>query len=141
MSRKPKLPELDLRDRLLLTKLVRFAVLDANHVAEHYGLSPGARSRRFELLRKQGFVVARGWLEPLRVYVPTSLAVVALGLGHKPEPMYEQIAAHHLAIVDLADVLLSEDPLAGWRTERELRIDRLREEPYSYGRRNVHRPD
>jgi hypothetical protein len=142
MAGNNKIPELHPHDRWIVEDLVRFGVLETVHFARRYGLPLDRTPPRLARLCRDGFAkLNRRWLYPTQIYFPTPLAVAALGFERKPEKPFPQLVAHHLAVADLADLLLEDDPMAGWRTELELRIDRQREARFDWGRRNTHVPD
>jgi hypothetical protein len=142
MARANKIPDLHPRDRWIVEDIVRFGVLATKHLAWRYGVRLDRTPPRLAQLCRDGFVkLNRRWLHPVDIYFPTPLAIEALEFERRPDPPYPQLVSHHLAVADLHDLLLEDDPMAGWRTELELRIDRQREAPYDWGRRNAHVPD
>jgi hypothetical protein len=141
-TRKASMPELNERDRWIVVELIRFGVLEEEHLARRYELKPASWRRRMSHLCQQGFVKAnKHWLHPTRIFLPAPLAYDATGLRKPPYRLFPQQLAHHLAVADLADRLLEEDRTAGWLTENELRINRRQEDPFYSGRRNAHVPD
>jgi hypothetical protein len=113
--------ELDPQDLVVLRDLVRFGVLAADQIARRYG-HPSLAAIRIPILRDGRVILKwRDTLDGAHVYSPTSLGKHLCGVEVDRLTTNERHLAHDVAVVDLADYLLSHNPDLEWATERELR--------------------
>jgi hypothetical protein len=145
MPRLITLRDLHPLDILVLRDLVRFGVLADDQIERRYRDFSLAQAR-LELLISGGFV--EQWsplIQRTTVYSATGVGAHTARCGLRPtRPSLEHLR-HDIAVVDLADYLLAQDPEADWRTEREVgrvlrggdRLTRGRGLPKGFG----HRPD
>jgi hypothetical protein len=108
-------------DILVLRDLVRFGVLADDQIQRRYG-DTASSTDRLPLLETAGLVnKPRGDVVQGAVIYTASrygTAVARCGLGWRI-PL-EGHLAHDIAVVDLADYLLDQEPAADWKTEREV---------------------
>jgi hypothetical protein len=108
-------------DILVLRDLVRFGVLADDQIERRYG-DATLTANRLALLEAGAFInkprpnVIQGTV----IYTASQYgtAIARCGLGWRT-PL-EGHLAHDVAVVDLADYLLRQDPRADWKTEREV---------------------
>jgi hypothetical protein len=107
-------------DRAALRDVARFGLLGAAHLgAWHFG---AATSSRLEALIQRGYLrVVRPRYAGRVVYLTTAAGVRAAGGDLRLAPFVPALATHHLAVADVAAVLLHQYPGSSWITERELR--------------------
>lgn len=120
MAASVTLTDLNELDVAVLRDLVRFGTFTSDQIARRYG-DPLLSASRLELLRRGGFVeLWPGLVEDVAVYFGSRLGtrVSKLGLRYTQPSLVH--LRHNLAVVDLADYLLEQDPDADWRTERQL---------------------
>jgi hypothetical protein len=139
------LKELDPHDFIVLRDLVRFGVLANDQIDRRYGDADLASTRLQRLI--DGGLVA-GWsplIKDTAVYsvTPAGARTVRSEL-RATRPSLEHLR-HDIAVVDLADYLLTHEPGAEWRTEREVgRTLRGGRQPTRIGGvpvRPTHKPD
>jgi hypothetical protein len=144
MARLLKRRDLDPSDLAALRDLVRFGVMADDQIARRYP-EPALAYRRLPWLKDGGIVFRwRESLEGSRCYSPTGLgrhladvsSVVSLTTSESHLP-------HDVAVVDLADVLVANDPGVRWLTEREVRpfLDQIGPSPRTLPGDIRHRPD
>jgi hypothetical protein len=124
--RRPGAVRVTARDVAILGDLTRFAALTLAQVTRrHFGAASTA-AHRLDGLEEAGYLVhRRPWYRGPGVYAaaPAGARLAAVGL---PAARWSLHAlAHRLAVVDLADALLTAHPGGRWVTERELRRDGL----------------
>lgn len=108
-------------DIVVLRDLVRFGVLADDQIERRYRDKTLAADR-LALLHAGGFLnrpradVVQG--ASIYTATPYGTAFARCGLGWRM-PL-EGHLAHDIAVVDLADYLLRQDPAADWKTEREV---------------------
>ena len=131
-------------DVKVLRELLRYKVMADQQIALRYG-DPALAAARLPILKDGGMVFRwRESLEGARIFSPTMLAQHILrqpGLdARKPFSLH---LAHDVALVDLADVLLANDPRLEWRTESEIRhyLDQIARPPRRLPGDHPHRPD
>jgi hypothetical protein len=109
-------------DRAALRDLTRFGVLGASHLgAWHFGDPAGATSRLAALERARLVRSIRPHYGGRVAYLATPAGARAGGAGLGSTRFVPALATHHLAVADLAVILLRDYPGAAWTTERELR--------------------
>jgi hypothetical protein len=116
----PILHDLDRLDLLVLRDLVRFGILANNQIDRRYA-EPALATTRLDRLVDRGLVEAWSPLvKNTSVYSATTAGARVIRCGLRPtRPSLEHLR-HDIAVVDLADYLLDQDPSADWRTEREV---------------------
>ena len=106
-------------DILVLRDLVRFGVLANDQIERRYGDS-ALSTDRLALLESGGYVnkPRSDVIQGTAIYTATRYgnAIARCGLGWRL-PL-EGHLAHDVAVVDLADYLLGQEPAADWKTER-----------------------
>ena len=135
--------ELDAHDLVVLRDLVRFGVLAADQIARRYG-DPSLAAIRIPFLHDGRVILKwRDTLDGEHVYSPTSLGKHISKVEVDPLTTNERHLAHDVAVVDLADYLLTHNPDLEWRTERELRrvLDAIAPARQHIPGDNRHRPD
>jgi len=142
------LKDLNELDMAVLCEIVSFGALTDDQIARRYFDEPTLAGWRLGMLHDGGFVACQpNWIKGATVYWATAEGHRVSGLGLRPfaqgQPSLVTLR-HNLAVVDLADYLLDQDPSADWRTERKLgrvlgvrAVDRL----VGLGGRDGHRPD
>jgi hypothetical protein len=136
--------DLDPLDLPALRDLVRFGVMADDQLARRYADSAFAYARLDQL--KTAGVIERWWasLEGARVYSPTRLArhIAAMPNLH-PRGTPVAHLAHDVAVVDLADYLVAQEPALRWVAEDELRgfLDQIAPSPRRLRSDTRHRPD
>ena len=109
-------------DRAALRDLTRFGVLGASHLgAWHFGSQAGATSRLAALERARLVRSIRPHYGGRVAYLATPAGARAGEAGLGSTRFVPALATHHLAVADLAVILLRDYPGATWTTERELR--------------------
>jgi hypothetical protein len=138
------LVQLDPLDRPALRDLVRFGVMADDQLARRYP-DPTLAFARLPQLKEAGIVYL--WSESLegaRVYSPTRLARLATAVpGLHPRTTYASHLAHDVALVDLADYLVADQPGLRWLTEDEVRafLDQVAPPPRRMRGDTRHQPD
>jgi hypothetical protein len=142
------LKDLNELDMFVLREIVSFGALTGDQIARRYLDEPELAAWRLGMLRDGGFIYHQpNWIKGATVYWATRHGHRVTRLGLRPltndQPSLVTLR-HNLAVVDLADYLLDQDPSAEWRTERKLgraiggrpanRLARL-------GGKDGHRPD
>jgi len=127
-----------------LRDLVRFGVMADDQLARRYP-NPALAFARLPELKEAG-VVDRWWvsLEGARVYSPSRLARVIVGVTElHPRTTYASHLAHDVAVVDLADYLVAQHSGLRWLTEDEVRgfLDQIAPSPKRLRGDTRHRPD
>jgi hypothetical protein len=116
--------QLTARDYLVLVDLVRFGALTIDQLTRHHFRSTSGCSQRMAKLRGYGYVAGtRIFYRGGTAFVATPRGARLADLGLRPGRLVPETAAHQLAVIDLADWCLGQDPTATWTTERELRHD------------------
>jgi hypothetical protein len=127
-----------------LRDLVRFGVMADDQLARRY-VDPTVTPSRLLHLKEAGIV--HRWSESLegaRVYSPTRLARLIAAVPHvRARTTYAGHVAHDVALVDLADYLIGQDPQHRWFTEDEVRgyLDQIAPSPHQLRGDTRHRPD
>jgi hypothetical protein len=115
------LRNLHVLDILVLRDLVRFGVMANDQIERRYRDASFTASR-LALLEAGGLInkPRPNVIQGASIYTasPTGAAFARCGLGWRT-PL-EGHLAHDIAVVDLADYLLDQDPQADWKTEREV---------------------
>jgi hypothetical protein len=103
-----------------LRDVARFGLLGAAHLESwHFG---AATPSRLAALTQRGYLrVVRPRYAGRDVYLITAAGVRAAGGDLRPAAFIPALATHHLAVADVAAVLLRQYPGSSWITERELR--------------------
>jgi hypothetical protein len=127
-----------------LRDLVRFGVMADDQFARRYPDPAFAQARLFHL--KEAGVVNRWWetLEGARVYSPTRLArLIASVPAVHARATYVAHLAHDVALVDLADYLIAQQPDHQWIAEDEVRgfLEQIAPPPGRLRGDPRHRPD
>lgn len=144
MSNLTVLGNVDAGDLAALRDLVRFGVMADDQIARRYA-DPASAPLRLVELKADGIISL--WWEPLegaRVYSPTRLAQVVVGLRDlRPRAVYPAHLAHDVAVVDLADWLLAQGHDLEFITESEVRgyLDRVARPRARLPGDSRHRPD
>ena len=144
MSNYTLIRHVDAGDLAALRDLVRFGVMADDQIARRYA-DPAAAPLRLAQLKDDGVISI--WWEPLegaRVYSPTRLAQIVLGLRKlRLRTVYRSHLAHDVAVVDLADWLLAQGPQLEFVTEAEVHdyLDRIAPAPARLPGDTRHRPD
>jgi hypothetical protein len=132
-------------DIVVIRDLVRFGVLADDQIARRYG-DAAIASQQLTLLESGGLIDPWARLiQDSSIYSATDYGALIARTGLKAKRPSMEHLRHDIALVDLADYLLRQDPAADWRTEREVgrvlrsngRLTRSRGAPNRYG----HRPD
>lgn len=123
-KRKPQRIQLTPRDVAIAQDLVRFYGLTAEQVARRHFTAGRTAANRLAELAAVGYVqLERPWYRGLGVYVATRLGTQLADVGLPAPPFRPLRMAHHLAVADLAEILLRKyahvDGIA-WICEREL---------------------
>jgi hypothetical protein len=137
-------PDVDPRDLPALHDLVRFGVMADDQLARRYADRGFGFARLLHL--KEAGIVHRWWesLEGARVYSPTRLArLIAAIPDMRPRTTHATHLAHDVALVDLADYLITQDANHHWLTEDEVGgfLDRIAPPPKRLAGDTRHRPD
>jgi hypothetical protein len=138
------LGEFDRLDLPALRDLVRFGVMAEDQLARRYADEALGLSR-LPQLKESGIVDV--WVESLegaRLYSPTRRAFRIVGhSGVSPRKPRRTHASHDVAVVDLADYLVANEPGSRWVAEDELRsfLKQVAPEPLRLWRDIRHRPD
>jgi hypothetical protein len=137
-------PDVDPRDIEALRDLVRFGVMADDQLARRYAPAADVFTRLPHL--KETGIVHRWWesLEGARIYSPTRLArLIARVPNLRPRTTHVTHLAHDVALVDLADYLISQDPSSCWFAEDEVRgyLDQIAPTPRRPRGDTRHRPD
>jgi hypothetical protein len=121
MARVITLRDLHSLDILVLRDLVRFGVLANDQIERRYGDS-GSSTDRLALFERGGLVnkpradVVQGAV----IYTASRYGTIVARCGLGWRMPREGHLAHDIAVVDLADYLLAQEPQADWKTEREI---------------------
>ena len=137
----------DLRplDLLVLKDVVRFGVLATDQIERRYADAALAAVRLPILLSGDFISLWPNVIDGTSVYSATAYGARVAECGLRQSRPYAAHVPHDVALVDLADCLLAQDPGAEWRTERE--ATRFLGESGGRSRRKVrqkgkdHRPD
>jgi hypothetical protein len=122
--RRARPPLLTARDYSVLIDLVRFGALTLEQLTRHHFPSINGCAQRLATLRSLQYVDGqRIWYRGPSAYVATSRGARLADIGLRPSRLVPETAAHQLAVTDLADWCLAQEPAAAWTTERELRHD------------------
>ena len=121
MPRVITLRDLHPLDIVVLRDLVRFGVLATDQIARRYG--DATLTANGLALMEAGALVSKPRADVIQgtvIYTASryGTAIARCGLGWRV-PL-EGHLAHDVAVVDLADYLLRQDPQADWKTEREV---------------------
>lgn len=140
----PTHPDVDPRDFPALRDLVRFGVMSDDQLARRYADLAFGFARLLQM--KEAGIVHRWWesLEGARVYSPTRLARrIAAIRGLRPHTTQAPHLAHDVALVDLADYLVTQDASHRWFTEDEVGgfLDQIAPPPKRLRGDTRHRPD
>jgi hypothetical protein len=112
--------DLDPRDIFVLRDLVRFGVLANDQIERRYGDIAHATARLPGLVQS-GFIDA--WsplIQDTAVYSATAAGAGVARCGLRATRPSIQHLRHDIAVVDLADSILSDEPDSDFRTEREV---------------------
>jgi hypothetical protein len=108
-------------DIVVLRDLVRFGVLADDQIERRYG-DATFTADRLALLEAGGFVnkPRTDVIQGAAIYCTTRYGAIVARCGLGWTTPREGHLAHDIAVVDLADYLLVQDPAADWKTEREI---------------------
>ena len=142
MGRKYRGPRLEGRDQAIVRDMLRFRALATEHVARRVGDSCQKSIDTLERLTGLGFVRREpNWIRNTELWTATQLGARAVGSRRHVTALWPGGLPHDLALVDLADQRVFEQPHASWRTEREIMGDRARAARRGDPPRGSHRPD
>ena len=142
MSPKHRMPRLDSRDVVVVRDMLRFRALVTEHVARRTGNSIDTAYQTLERLTRLGLVQKEpNWIRGTELWTATQRGARAVKSRRKVRALWPGGLPHDLALVDLADQLLLEDPRATWRTEREIVGERARSRRRGEPSGTGHQPD
>jgi hypothetical protein len=120
VARYLNLRDLELHDILVLRDLVRFGVLAGDQVERRYG-DPSRAQTRLHVLVEGGLVDPWSRLiEDTDLYSASAAGAGVARCGLRAtKPSLEHLR-HDVAVVDLADYILEQEPHADFRSEREV---------------------
>jgi hypothetical protein len=137
-------PDLDPLDLHALGDLVRFGVMAEDQLARRYADSAFGAARLPRLWEAGIVNLWSDVLEGASVYSPTRLTQRIVGVSNvSPRQPRRAHLAHDVAVVDLADYLVANEPGSQWIAEDELRnfLREIAPEPLRLWRDTRHRPD
>ncbi|MBV9359609.1 MAG: replication-relaxation family protein [Chloroflexi bacterium] len=122
--RRARPPLLTARDYAVLIDLVRFGALTLEQLTRHHFRSVNGCAQRLAALRSREYVTGeRIFYRGPSAYMATARGARLADIGLRPGRLVPETAVHQLAVTDLADWCLAQQPSARWTTERELRHD------------------
>ena len=141
MNRHARRSRIDPRDLPAVRDLVRFGAMTDDQLARRYP-DPAFGLSRLPHLKAARLVDL--WFESLegaRVYSPTRRAQSIARLH--PHTPYASHLSHDIALVDLADYLVAQDPTFQWFAEAEVRgaLEQIAPSPRQLEGDTRHRPD
>ena len=142
MSPKHRMPRLDPRDVVVVRDMLRFRALVTEHVARRTGNSIDTAYQTLARLTRLGLVQKEpNWIRGTELWTATQRGARAVKSRRKVSALWPGGLPHDLALVDLADQLLLDDPRATWRTEREIVGERARARRRGEPSGTGHQPD